>query len=256
MNDQHRQSTRTCGIRLASLVIVLAAAGCASTTSQPTAERDEYAGYAMSSGSVVRSGSGECVRAGYWDPSYANQECDPSLVAKAAPPPEKPPEPTAVAPAPEPEAAPQEEVETEAAQAEPEPLPAVAPPQPVRVYVGADAFFGFDKAELTPQAKQALDRIIERARNAEEATVTIIGHADRIGPTGYNDALSQRRARTVENYLLEQGMPESAVSMSARGEGDPVVACEGRRGDSLIECLQPNRRTEIELSALESVEEQ
>ncbi len=129
-----------------------------------------------------------------------------------------------------------------------------APAEPIRAYIGADAFFAFDQAELTLRAKSALDRIAERASNVNDASIRIVGHADQVGSENYNFPLSERRAEAVQAYLLEQGVPAAAVSVEARGESDPIVSCEGRRDEALIECLQPNRRTEIELSLLESPE--
>ena len=76
--------------------------------------------------------------------------------------------------------------------------------------------------------------------------VHIVGHADRIGSDTYNDALSMRRAVAVRDYLLESGMvPSEAVTLEARGEREPVEACEGIRGPDVIRCLAPNRRVEI-----------
>lgn len=244
-------------LRLASLAVAVTAAGCASTDSQPRPAGEGSSGYvASSSGQVVRSGSGECVRSGYWQPAHATQECDPALVAQAAPPaPEKPPEVASTEPAEPAPAAPAETAEgtdMPAAQVEAEPAPAA----PERIYVGADAFFGFNQAELTPQARTALDRVAERADAAQEPNIRIVGHADQLGSEDYNFALSQRRAAAVHDYLLQQGVPATAVSVEARGESDPIVNCEGRQGESLIDCLQPNRRTEIELSAFEALEEE
>lgn len=223
-------------LRVTSLAVAVTTVSCAYTQT-PAAESSS--GYLLTSnGEVVRSGSGECVRTGFWQPRHATRECDPTLVAEATPPAETPPEVTA---APE---------QPPAAQAEIEPAPA----EPIRAYVGADAFFGFDEAQLTPRAKQALDRIAERAGEAAQASIRVVGYTDQVGSEDYNLSLSQRRAEAVQSYLLEHGVLPSGVSVEARGESDPIVDCQGRQGDALIECLQPNRRTEIELSLVESPE--
>ena len=214
----------------------LALAGCASTTTSPSTDQPGLIGYVTDgSGNVVRSGGGGCVRTGFWQPQYATKECDPDLYAQAhpAPPPTAQAEPQPAAPA--------------AA-----PVAAAAPPPPVRVYVGADAYFGFNRAELTPDDKRKLDIVANRAKNGEDASVRVVGYADQIGSDDYNLSLSQRRADAVRTYLVEQGIPENAVNVDARGEADPIVRCEGRQGASLIDCLQPNRRTEVEVSALEA----
>ncbi|HEX7043267.1 MAG TPA: OmpA family protein [Burkholderiales bacterium] len=174
----------------------------------------------------------------------ATAECDPELVAKT---PAAPPAPPA-------------ESQPPAAETQPDTATPVviAPSEPPdrTIYIGADAFFEFNSSELSAKSQTALDRIAEQAQSAREAAITIVGHADHIGPTAYNDELSQRRAQVVRDYLVERGVPLAVITISALGEGDPVVLCREVRGAALIECLQPNRRTEVELSAIAPVEAQ
>jgi len=228
---------------LGALALAVSAAACATAMSQPQAGAKDSA-YAGSRAGVVRSGSGECVRTGNWTPAMATAECDPELVAKA---PAAPPAPPA-------------EPQPPAAETQPDTVTPVviAPSEPPdrTIYIGADAFFDFNSTELAPKSRLALDRIAESAQSAREAAITIVGHADHIGPTAYNDELSRRRAQIVRDYLVERGVPLAVITMSALGEGDPVVLCREVRGAQLIECLQPNRRAEVELSAIAPVEAQ
>lgn len=262
--------------RVFACCALVSLSGCATSTSTGPSP---YPGYAVSDVSqVVRTGNDDCLRAGTPDPSVVVGECEPERVARQAPPAEPPPaaeapppEPAEVAAAPEP--APPAEAEppppavsaplapegTEQTAAAPPPAEPAAPPEPERtleqIVLGTDAYFGFDQAELTDQAKRKLDTIVvERARTAEDPKVRIVGHADRIGEAGYNMNLSQRRADAVRTYLVEQGLNEAAIEIDARGETDPIVQCQGQTGASLIDCLQVNRRSEIEFSALEPVE--
>lgn len=245
---------------------------CATSTS--TGPSEKYPGYAVSELSqAVRTGNDECLRAGTPDPSVTVGECEPERVARQAAPAAEPPTPPAAeAPPPEVAAAPAAEPPREEAQPAPPapeaseqiavvPAPAepAAPTEPARtleqIVLGTDAYFGFDKADLTDQARRKLDTVVvERARSAEEPRIRIVGHADRIGSPDYNLNLSQRRADAVRAYLVEQGMDEAAIEVEARGETDPIVQCEGQMGASLIDCLQLNRRSEIEFSALEPVD--
>ena len=75
--------------------------------------------------------------------------------------------------------------------------------------------------------------------------VHIVGHADLIGSKAYNDGLPMRCAVAVRKYLLGWLAPAEAITLEARGENEPVVACEGIRGQELIGCLAPNRRLEV-----------
>ena len=111
----------------------------------------------------------------------------------------------------------------------------------------ADAFFDFDRSVVKVEARRKLDALVEELGGADRiGKVLIVGHADRIGRETYNDALSMRRAVAVRDYLLERGLaPAEAITLEARGESEPVVACEGIRGQELIDCLAPNRRVEV-----------
>lgn len=234
---------------------VILAAGCASTATSPGVVTTAPIGYATdSSGSLARGGDGRCVRTGSWDPRNAIKECDPELVAQAAPPAPSQPEPAA-------QTEPSSQEPTSSALAEEPPASTeentgaaggavAAAPEPTPVYVGADTFFAFDKSDLTPRGKHALDVVAERAAKLENVSIHIVGYADQIGAPDYNLALSQRRADAVRTYLIDHGVSENTLNVDARGEADPVVRCEGRQGATLIDCLQPNRRTEVEFSAL------
>ena len=237
------QTKAHASLKLTSLVTALILAGCASApTSVSTAEREKSA-YLASSAGTVRAGSGGCVRSGSWEPKYATEECDAQIVAANKP--AAPPEPIA--------AAPEAPVET-AGAATIGALPAEqTPAEPVRVHVGADTHFGFNKTELTPEAKRKLDVIADRAREAREPNIRVVGYSDQLGAEDYNLALSQRRADAVRTYLVERGVADTMIEVDALGASDPIVGCEGQQGATLIDCLQPNRRTEVEFSALEPV---
>jgi hypothetical protein len=66
-----------------------------------------------------------------------------------------------------------------------------------------------------------------------------------------NQALSERRASTVRNYLIQSGIPANDVRATGYGESKPVTTlqqCQGQAGAALIACLQPDRRVEVEVS--------
>jgi OmpA-OmpF porin, OOP family len=68
-----------------------------------------------------------------------------------------------------------------------------------------------------------------------------------LGSFEYNDALSMRRAEAVKSYLVSQGIDASMISAYGAGESTPIELCsESLPRKQLIECLQPNRRVEIE----------
>ena len=71
------------------------------------------------------------------------------------------------------------------------------------------------------------------AKQYGSASISVVGHADRSGSTNYNNALSLRRGHVVKDALAGEGVPSDAISVSARGESDPLVppptACANRK---------------------------
>lgn len=140
------------------------------------------------------------------------------------------------------------------AQVEPSrPAPKVAAiPEPrlERYTLSAKELFEFDKATLRkPQPK--LDEIADvLERHPQIGSVAITGYTDRLGTESYNQALSERRADAVKNYLVEKGVAPSRLNAAGRGEANPVVRCDEGRAD-LIKCLEPNRRVEVESITVE-----
>ncbi|MBU1235866.1 MAG: OmpA family protein [Gammaproteobacteria bacterium] len=184
-------------------------------------------------GTVTKSGFGLCWRTGYWTPAMAIEECDPELVKKP-----EPPVPVAAAPAPVPVPA-------------PAPKPAPAPvPVAEKVTLGASALFNFDKAVLRPEAKAKLDDVAAKMNEIKLEVVIAVGHADRFGNAAYNQKLSERRAEAVKSYLVGAGVEANRVYTEGKGSTQPVTdakACAGRKSAKVVECLQPDRRVEIEV---------
>lgn len=141
----------------------------------------------------------------------------------------------------------------------PEPVMAVAEPAPApvakeckpkveRFLLSSEILFGFDKDKLKPEGLQVLDNeVIPKIKSEPFEVVFVTGHTDQLGSFEYNDALSARRAEQVKAYLVSQGIDASMISAYGAGESTPVELCsDSLPRKQLIECLQPNRRVEIE----------
>ena len=100
-------------------------------------------------------------------------------------------------------------------------------------------FFDFDKSDITTDAADILNRAAQAYKETGQASVTLAGHADAAGPADYNVGLSQRRADAVRQYLVGQGVPETAVASEAFGETRLLV----ETADGVRE--PQNRRVEI-----------
>lgn len=197
-------------------------------------------GYVQSQGGTLKAQNyGTCVRTGYWAPSMATAECDPDLMPKPAPKPEAKPV------APKPEAKP--------AAAKPEAKPEAAKPKPAavpvieKVTLQADALFDFDKATVKPDARVKLDDLVSRMKGVNLEVIIAVGHTDRIGSDAYNQKLSVRRAEAVKAYLVSKGVAANRIYTEGKGKRQPVKNCTGGVSKSVIACLEPNRRVEVEV---------
>jgi outer membrane protein OmpA-like peptidoglycan-associated protein len=117
-------------------------------------------------------------------------------------------------------------------------------PRATRLTVQNDVLFDFDKAELRPAATEALQRVAEIIRQRDPRRVRIVGHTDAIGTDAYNKGLSERRARSVQDWLTGQGgLPP--METAGRGESDPVAPNTTPDGRDNPEGRQRNRRVEV-----------
>ncbi len=137
---------------------------------------------------------------------------------------------------------------------EPAPVPQPLPPPAPRFEkysLSATELFGFDSAQLKlPQPK--LDQIANALKgDASVRQVAIIGYTDRLGSDKYNQKLSEQRALSVKSYLVGNGIEASRLGAQGRGAANPVAVCTNKKRADLIQCLEPNRRVEIEPIALQ-----
>ena len=118
--------------------------------------------------------------------------------------------------------------------------------------LSADALFEFAKYgadDILPRGREELAAIASQLKEADSASIRIVGHTDRIGSDAANRVLSQRRAQTVREFLVDHGVAASAITAEGRGESEPVKDCEEQPRAALIACLTPNRRVEIQVAA-------
>jgi peptidoglycan-associated lipoprotein len=104
------------------------------------------------------------------------------------------------------------------------------------VNVGDRVFFETDSSELTPQARETLDKQAQWLNQYNRYAFTIEGHADERGTREYNIALGARRAQTVREYLTSRGVMAQRMHTISYGKERPVAVCND------ISCWSQNRR--------------
>ena len=103
-------------------------------------------------------------------------------------------------------------------------------------------YFGFDRTNLTDAARATIDEVVAAVQSMGTTALSLVGHADTVGSTGYNQGLSEARARRVSGALTARGVPAGALTLAGRSENELAVAT----GDNVREPL--NRRVTIALS--------
>ncbi|MSQ60084.1 MAG: OmpA family protein [Betaproteobacteria bacterium] len=124
---------------------------------------------------------------------------------------------------------------------------------PMVLGVEENGQFDFDNFLLRDEVKAKLDKLARQLDGAEYDRLDILGYTDRIGGVEYNKQLSRKRALAVARYLRGRGVPEYKISVTGKGQDNPLTKpedCEGLALEDKIDCLQPDRRVEIEASIL------
>lgn len=103
-------------------------------------------------------------------------------------------------------------------------------------------FFDTGKSDLKQESLTELENIRELLDKNPNLKVQINGHTDNVGEATYNKSLSQRRARSVVDYLIKNGIDANRLAAVGYGEERPLVS-----NDDESDGREINRRTEIEI---------
>ncbi len=102
--------------------------------------------------------------------------------------------------------------------------------------------FGFDKDNLTPQAKQALDQLGGNIASTKGYIIALEGSTDSVGPADYNYGLSERRANSVIQYLASKyNVPAHKIYVIGLGKDKPLESNKTKQGRA------DNRRVDVRL---------
>ena len=123
-----------------------------------------------------------------------------------------------------------------------------------QVFISKDErtiYFEFNKSTLTKQARTRLGGLVAKIKAAGGVEGgELIGYADHIGTPSYNEKLSKKRAETVRAFLAAHGLKMGKTTIRWFGDTEPATDCPANLSQMrkrLIQCLQPDRRVEVEL---------
>ena len=122
----------------------------------------------------------------------------------------------------------------------PAPKPAPAP-KVERTIILDHVLFDFDKTAIKPDGAKILDRLVAFLKENPSKKVELEGHTDSVGTDKYNQGLSERRAASVRNYLVKQGVATGRIATRGFGEAKPIADNKTRDGRA------KNRRVEVKV---------
>lgn len=103
-----------------------------------------------------------------------------------------------------------------------------------------DILFAVDSAAVQPGLRADLGRVAQSLQNYPDTTVQVVGHTDNTGSASHNQGLSERRANSVANVLIDNGVAPGRVRTFGRGEDQPVASNltpEGRAQNRRVEIV-------------------
>ena len=110
--------------------------------------------------------------------------------------------------------------------------------------------FGFDKSDLTADAKENLGKLVTVLNKYPDTNIAIYGHTDSKGSDTYNQRLSERRAKAVSDYLAGNNIANSRLTTQGFGESQPKVT------NDTEEAMAQNRRVEFAITANEKMKQE
>ena len=114
------------------------------------------------------------------------------------------------------------------------------PPPPPPPALEVSVLFGTDIFSLNSEDKAELDALAEQMIADESLSVVAVGHTDNTGSEEYNQGLSERRAQSVKDYLVEKGVAADRISTKGFGETKPIATNDTDEGRA------QNRRVDVE----------
>lgn len=111
-------------------------------------------------------------------------------------------------------------------------------------------YYEYASANLKDSSKVQLDGLVKLLKKCPNITIEISGHTDSKGAEDYNLKLSQDRAQSVVNYLIEKGIKESRLVAKGYGESQPIAPNENEDGSDNPAGRELNRRTEMKVTGV------
>ncbi len=147
----------------------------------------------------------------------------------------------------------EQEAEMEQEQKVAETGPEVEVPEPPEKYLVKPVFFAFDRYDLSGTARSKLDDLATLMKNYPSLKLEIMGHTDAIGTFEYNQGLSVKRAKSVSEYLINNGISKDRLTIKGFSESEPVAKNRTDDNRDAPEGRKLNRRVQFRVSVTREV---
>lgn len=122
-----------------------------------------------------------------------------------------------------------------------------------KVFVLENIYYDLDSANIRPDAARELDKLVQILIDNPEIKIELSSHTDSIASVEYNMDLSQRRAQSAVNYLIQRGISPDRLIAKGYGELRPIARNTNPDGTDNPEGRQRNRRTEFKILEINAI---
>ncbi len=116
-----------------------------------------------------------------------------------------------------------------------------------KIFVLENIYFGYDSADIRRDAAIELNKLVTLLNDNTDLKIEMGSHTDSVASDAYNIQLSQRRAESTVNYLIQKGIDPSRLVAKGYGESKPIARNTNSDGSDNPEGRQRNRRTEFKI---------
>lgn len=122
-----------------------------------------------------------------------------------------------------------------------------------KIFVLENIYYDLDSANIRPDAARELDKLVQILIDNPEIKIELSSHTDSIASVEYNLNLSQRRAQSAVNYIIQRGISPDRLEAKGYGELHPIARNSNRDGSDNPEGRQRNRRTEFKILEINAI---
>jgi outer membrane protein OmpA-like peptidoglycan-associated protein len=122
-----------------------------------------------------------------------------------------------------------------------------------RRFVLDNIYYNFARAEIRPDAAVELDKLVQLLIDNPEIKIELGSHTDSVDTESYNLDLSQRRANSAINYIMQHGIAPDRLVAKGYGESKPIARNTNPDGTDNPDGRQKNRRTEFKILEIRAV---